>query len=208
MARSPRRILSLIVALAVSALLAGAAYANNPLGSVTASLIGGNCGSTQPVFAPWGDPNQYSLVNDGDLASGSLGWTLTGGSELVPGGVPFNIPGASDTSSLLIPSGASALSPATCFGLLTPNIRLFARSAGSSPATIHVEVIATGLLGGLSELDGGTATVGTTWAPSPVFSTLSSQLNALVGAKTIQIQITTTGNVQIDDIYIDPFVSH
>jgi hypothetical protein len=69
-------------------------------------------------------------------------------------------------------------------------------------------VIATGLLGVLSVLDGGTATVGTSWAPTPVFSTTFSQLNVPVGTKTIQLQITSTGNVQIDDIYIDPFVSH
>ena len=45
------------------------------------------------------------------------------------------------------------------------------------------------------------------WAPTPVFGTTLSQLNVPVGAKSVQIRISTTGSVRIDDIYIDPFQS-
>ena len=45
------------------------------------------------------------------------------------------------------------------------------------------------------------------WAPTPVFRTTLSQLNVPVGTKSIQIRISTTGSVRVDDIYIDPFQS-
>jgi hypothetical protein len=206
-ARPSHRLVPLVLALVVSSLVASAAHASGVLGTLTTSLAGGNCGATQAVFAPWGDSHQYYFTSNGGFESGSVGWTLTGGATVVAGNESSYVHSQSDGHSLLIPSGGSATSPQLCFGLLNPGVRFFATSS-SGPATIHVRVIATGLLGVLSVLDGGTATVGTSWAPTPVFSTTFSQLNVPVGTKTIQLQITSTGNVQIDDIYIDPFVSH
>jgi len=206
-ARPSHRVLPLVLAVVISALAASAAHADGVAGSLTTSLIGGNCGATQAVFAPWGDQNQFYFTSNGGFESGASGWTLDGGAAVVSGNESFSVHGKSDGHSLLIPSGASATSPALCFGLLYPGVRFFATSP-SGPATIHLQVIATGLLGALSVLDGGTVNVGTTWAPTPVFSTLFSQLNVPVGTKTIQLRIISTGNVQVDDIYIDPFVSH
>ena len=200
------RILSLVAALALVALaLSATAGAADP----TAALIGGNCGASQAVFARWGDANQYVFTTAGGFEAGAPGWSFSGGAHTVAGNEPFTVHAASDSTSALLPAGSSVTSPATCFGLLTPNIRFFARSVGAASATIHVRVVATGLLGVLTVLDGGSATVGATWAPTPVFATTLSQLNTLVGAKTIEIEITaTSGSAQVDDLYIDPFVSH
>ncbi len=206
MARPSHRLLPLFLALVVSAVAASAASANGAPGTLVTSLIGGNCGATQAVFAPWGDSHQYYPTPNGNFESGSTGWTLSGGAKVVAGNESSYVGSPSDSHSLLIPSGGTATSAPICFGLLTPGIRFFATSS-SGPATIHVKVIATGLLGLLSVLDGGTATVGTGWAPTAVFSTTFSQLDIPVGTKSVQLQITSTGNVQIDDIYIDPFVS-
>ena len=57
----------------------------------------------------------------------------------------------------------------------------------------------------ISVLDGGTFQVGSTWQPTPV-STLLTGLSELVGVKSIQIQITVSGNVQIDDLFVDPLL--
>jgi hypothetical protein len=206
MTRTLRSALPIIAAAALACAAASSASASGVLGPLTTSLLGGNCGSTQAVFAPWGDPDQYYFTNNGGFESGSTGWTLSGGAQVVAGNESFAVHSASDSHSLLIPAGGSATSPADCFGLTTPGIRFFAMS-DSGPATIHVRVIASGLLGILSILDGGTATVGPTWQPTPVFSTTFSQLGIPVGTKSIQIQITSSANVQIDDIYIDPFCS-
>jgi hypothetical protein len=205
----PHHLIPLVLAFACCGLAASAASASTPIATMIPSLLGPNalgtnCGATQAVFTPWGDTHQYYFTQSGGFESGAPGWTLSGGAHLVAGNEPFDVHSKTDSSSLLIPTGAAATSPPLCFGLDTPGIRFFATS-NSGPATIHVQVIANGPLGLLSTLDGGPATVGTSWAPTPVFSTTLSQLS---GATSIQLKITSTGNVQIDDIYIDPFVSH
>jgi hypothetical protein len=206
-----RRVRSLkLLALAVTlgtCIVGGSASRASADGSLLTGLIGGNCGSTSAVFAPWGDNSQYYFTQNGGFEDGSAGWTLSGGAAVVGGNEPFDVHSASDSHSLLIPSGASATSPSLCFGLLYPGVRFFAMSR-SGTATIHVRVIASGLLGALSVLDGGSATVGPNWSPTPTFATTLSQLDIPVGTKSIQLQISATGAVQIDDIYIDPFVSH
>jgi hypothetical protein len=207
--RHSHRLIPLVLAFACCGLAACAASASTPVAVAIPSLLGSSalgttCGATQAVFAPWGDTHQYYFTQSGGFESGAPGWTLSGGARVVAGNEPFYIHSKTDDSSLLIPSGGVAISPPLCFGLNTPGIRFFATS-NSGPSTIHVQVIANGPLGLLSILDGGPATVGTSWAPTPVFSTTLSQLS---GATSIQLKITSTGNVQIDDIYIDPFVSH
>jgi hypothetical protein len=171
--------------------------------STTTALIGGNCGSTSQAFAPFGDPRSYYLATDGGFEAGGTGWTFTGGTKVVAGNETYRLHGSNDRSSLLIPNAGTATSPALCFGLLNPGIRMMVAGSG----TLHVQILAHGLLGPLAVLDGGTFTVNGDWAPTPVFSTLLSQLNVPVGTKSIQIVLSATGNVQVDDIYIDPFCS-
>jgi hypothetical protein len=201
--RIPRLLIALTLALAAPV----AASANGGAGSLTTSLIGGNCGATSTPFAQWGDRNAYYPVPDGGFESGGAGWTLSGGARVVSGNESFHVQNPTNTASLLLPSGAAATTPSVCFGLLNPGIRLFA-TAPDGPATIHLQIISRGLLGALTILDGGTVTIDSGWAPTPTFSTLASQLDTLVGSKSIQLRFTATGNVQIDDVYVDPFSSH
>ena len=203
MARSLHRFSLLVAAIAASAAVASTAHAGTVLGSVTTALVGGNCGSTSAAFAPFGDPRSYYFISDGGFEAGGAGWTFTGGAKVVPGNETFNLHSSSDRSSLLVPSGGTATSPALCFGLLYPGIRMMVSGSG----TLQVRVIAHGLLGALSVLDGGTVSVSGGWAPTQVFSTTLSQLNIPVGTKSIQIALSSTGSVQVDDIYIDPFLS-
>jgi hypothetical protein len=193
----------LVAAIAASSVAASTARAGNVLGSVTTALIGGNCGSTAPVFAPFGDQRSYYFTSDGGFEGGGAGWTFTGGAKVVAGNETFNLHSSTDRSSVLIPNGGTATSPALCFGLLYPGIRMMTSGSG----TLHVQVVAHGLLGALSALDGGTVAVNGGWAPTQVLSTTLSQLNIPVGTKSIQIVLSATGNVQVDDLYIDPFMS-
>ena len=50
-----------------------------------------------------------------------------------------------------------------------------------------------------------TVRVGSTWAPVDKIGTTFSQLAVLAGTKKIQVELTATGDVQIDDLYVDPF---
>jgi hypothetical protein len=67
-------------------------------------------------------------------------------------------------------------------------------------------VITRSLLGILSILDGGTVSAGSQWAPSPRMATTLSQLSVIVGAKAIQFEFSATGDVRIDDLYVDPLL--
>src|SRR5581483_258666 len=114
---------------------------------------------------------------------------------------PFYVHSAGDGSSLYLPDGGVADLPLVCFGSNTPGIRFFATSPSGS-ASIHVRIIARGLLGLLSILDGGTVRIGPSWSPTIDFGTTFSQLNsALLGARSIEIVLSANGPVQLDDVY-------
>jgi hypothetical protein len=202
-ARRLHRFLLLAAVVAAAAVAASTASAGNGLGSLTTALIGGNCGSSSAVFARFGDPRSYYFTSDGGFEARGAGWTFTGGAAVVPGSEPFALHSSSDRYSLLIPDGGAATSPSLCFGLLYPGVRMMVSGSG----TLNVRVVSHGLLGSLSVLDGGTVAVHSGWAPTPVFSTALSQLDVPFGTKSIQIELSATGSVQVDDLYIDPFLS-
>jgi hypothetical protein len=183
--------------------LVAAALAGGASAGTISSLTGSDCGSTSLPFAQWGDSASYYLINNGGFESAG-GWTLAGGAAVVSGNEPFHVNGAGDASSLRVPAGGSATSAASCFGLLNPGVRFFATGTG----TVHVQVIVNGLLGQLAVLDGGSVAVGNSWAPSPKLGTTISQLNSLVGAKSIAFKLTASGgSALVDDIYVDPFLA-
>ena len=201
MPRLSLRLSILCAVMAVCAVSAATAKAD-----LVQSLIGGGCGPTTTAFAQWGDSRSYYFTADGGFESGGAGWTFTGGAKVVAGNEPFYLHSTADDSSLLLPSGATATSPALCFGVLDPGLR-FVAVAPSGSGTLHVQLVAQGLLGVLAVIDGGTIQVGSSWAPTEVFSTLGSQLNVPLGTKTIQVVLTSSGgDVQVDDLYIDPWL--
>jgi hypothetical protein len=184
--------------------MAAAATTGARAGLIT-SLTGGNCGTSAPVFAPWGDASSYYRPSNGDFESGSTGWTLSGSAQVVSGNEPWNL-GGSGSHSLQLNTGSTA-SISACYGLLYPAIRFVDRGVGGT-ATVHVRIVAHSVTGALSILDGGTFTAGTSWAPSPKLSTLLSALSAPLGTKTMEIQISVvSGTAQIDDLFVDPYCS-
>jgi hypothetical protein len=106
---------------------------------------------------------------------------------------------------VLLPNRAVATSPTICFGTLTPGVKFVARSP-SGNGKVRVQIRTRGLLGLLSVIDGGKIQLGKDWAPTPVMGTLGSQLSMLLNSKSIQIVFTAEGDVQFDDIYVDPFL--
>ena len=186
--------------------LAASVAAGSASADPVSSLIGGNCGTTSTPFAQWNDSASYYLAGNGSFESAG-GWTFTGGAAVVAGNEPFYVHGKQDHSALLLPAGSTATSAQLCFGLLNPGLRFFATSPSGS-GVVHVQFIASGLLGSLTTLDGGNVTVGKAWAPTAKLGTALSQLNTLVGAKSISIKLTAvSGSVEVDDLYIDPFLA-
>jgi hypothetical protein len=194
-----RRFVLLLVVVVATALA-------STVGTAKAGLIGGNCGFAAPVFAPWGDWSLYYFAPNGGFENGSANWTLGGGAAVVAAdNEPWYLAGFG-SHALEIPTGGSA-SINVCSGVTYPAVRFFVAGQGG-PARVHVRVATRSLLGPLSVLDGGTFTASEGWKPSPKTSTLLSSLASLVGSKTMQLQFTVeSGTVQIDDLFIDPFLS-
>jgi hypothetical protein len=194
------------VLLVVVVATAFASTAGTAKAGLITGLLGGGCGPTAPIFAPWGDWASYYYAPNGGFESGSTGWTLSGGAAVVAqNNEPWYLSGFG-SRALLIPKGGSA-SVNVCYGLTYPAVRFFV-AGQDGPATVHVRVVSRSLLGLLSILDGGTFTTGQAWAPSPKMSTLFSALAAPLGSKTMQLQFTVeSGTVQIDDLFIDPFLT-
>ncbi len=150
---------------------------------------------TAKTFGPWLDQANYKAAPGGDFEAGSPSWALTGGAKIVAGNASQQVGGAGDISSLELPPGASATSPASCVGLAEPTIRMFAKG----PVTGLV--LTTAVYGNGIAVPAGVATGGP-WSPTlPMLTGLG-----LLG-KQFSIRVTNIGvsTMRVDDVYIDPY---
>jgi hypothetical protein len=183
--------------------------------SAEAGLIGtapaSGCESSSKVFAPWGDSANYALVPGGSFEAGTPAWAMSGGAKVVAGNETFFVRSASDSRSLYLPSGSSALSPTVCFGLGDWHSRFFVRNVGSSGGSLKVDIVVKSLLGGLvSLLDGGSVSASGEWAPSARVRLTLTNLCSLLGVRAVAFRFRTIGRgaaFQVDDVYLDPWKS-
>ena len=194
------------VLLAVVVATACASTAGTAKAGLTTGLLGGGCGATASVFAPWGDWSGYYFAPNGGFEQGSADWALSRGAAVITqDNEPWYLAGFG-SKALQIPQGGSAAID-VCYGVTYPAVRFFL-AGQDGPATVHVRVVAQSLLGVLSVLDGGTFTAGERWMPSPKTSTLLSAVSSLTGTKSMQLQFTVeSGTAQIDDLFIDPLLA-
>jgi hypothetical protein len=191
---------------AALALAAPAAHAN------VLSLVFEGCGSqpaSQP-FAQFGDDSDYTMVSGGTFEPGTMPWLLSGGAGVVSGNETFYVNSRSDSHALSLPSGSSAISPASCTSLAHPTARFFLRNTGSSSSRLDVTALYPGLLGGVSESDLGELSGSSSWEPSPQMGLTLSNLFATLSLSQTVIAFEFTpvgkgGNWSIDDVYLDPF---
>jgi hypothetical protein len=190
-----RRIRTPAVTCSVAVLGACAVWAS----AARASLINLDPCNSAPLsqpFAPWGDPSFYELLPDGDFAD--TDWTLNGGAQLVAGGQPLPAAGVAGTSSLSMPAGSSAQSPATCVDGAYPTIRFFIAGSGS----VLVDIV-----DGSVTIPVGAATATGDWLPTPVMLSASLLWGALSNG-TAQVAVLVNaiiGDPQVDDVFIDPW---
>jgi hypothetical protein len=160
---------------------------------------------TSQPFARWGDMRYYVLVPGGSFESGATGWKLNGGAKVVYGNEPFYVRSTADRYSLYLPPGSSVTTPPMCFGLGDWNLRYFSVGSG----TVRVKIVVKSLLGILSVLDGGTASSGSTWKPSPKVGLLLTNVTGLLAVDSISLRFVpaNTSGIRIDDVYLDPWKS-
>jgi hypothetical protein len=157
----------------------------------------------EAVFSPWGDQRAYVLAPDGGFAAGGAGWSLEDGAAVVAGNETSYLNSASDSQSLALPEGSSAMSPTLCVGHDTPFLRAMVRSNGKG-ARLRVEMIYA---------DRGLVRTGTVggerpeWGPTHPLSTGLGRATA--ADESVQIRLTpVSGDWQLDDLYIDPFARY
>jgi hypothetical protein len=195
-----------VVAAAAAALVAAPTANAGLLGTGSASY----CDTTASTpFAPWNDDANYVLTPGGSFESGPA-WSLRG-ARVVSENEPSYVHGASDSHSLLLPVGSSAVSPTMCFARGDWHTRFFVRNVGSASGSLDVSVVVPSLLGGLlTVLDGGTITTDGTWQPSPRLELLLCNVTTLIGTRAVAFRFTPVGSgaaYQIDDVYLDPYKS-
>jgi hypothetical protein len=189
-------------------LTAGASVARaDPL-----SVLPASCGTetvSQP-FTPWGDDNEYTLAPGGGFETATPAWTRTGGATVVNGNESYYVGGASDSKSLYLPAGSSATSPYTCTSIFDPTLRLFVRNTGNPSSQLTVQALYPGLLGGVQTSTIGVLRGSSTWEPSPALMLLFDNLLATLSLDSTVIAFRfapadSTGDWQIDDVYLDPY---
>jgi hypothetical protein len=155
----------------------------------------------------------YTQIPGGTFEWGSPSWTLRGGAAVVAGNESYKVSGPG-SRSLSLPAGSSATSPPACTGLDHPSARLFVRNTGSSSSRLHVTASYRILLGLPVTVDLGEISGTGTWQPSTslnmgLLSNLAGSLT--LSESTISFTFTpadSSGNWQIDDVYLDPFCRH
>jgi hypothetical protein len=209
-ARHPRH---LLLAFAIIASLA--ALAMTATSPAKAGLIGTppayGCETPSKVFAPWGDYANYALVPGGSFEAGTPAWALSGGAKVVPGNETFYVRSATDSRSLYLPSGSSALSQTICFGLGDWHARFFVRNVGSAQGSLKVDIVVKSLVGSVvALLDGGSVSAGGSWQPSSRVRLTLTNLCSLLGVRAVAFRFRTAGSgaaFQVDDVYLDPYKS-
>jgi len=162
--------------------------------------------ATTKAFAQFDDPANYAFVPNGGFESGASGWTLSGGASVISGNETYYLHGAADRYSLRLPAGAKATTPPMCIGLASGHMRFVV--GGAAGASVKVQVIYRGLLSSVLGILDGTGTVASdgTWQPSDEVSMFFGGTLPLL-TQSVQFRFTSVdGAVQIDDVYLDPFL--
>jgi hypothetical protein len=201
-----RAALTLAAAITTTAALAAPAQA----GILTRSAT--DCGDpvlSQP-FKPWFDSSYYKQVENGGFETGTDGWALAGGAKVVSGNATQHAGGTGDDQSLLLPAGSSATSPPVCVGLNEPTLRYFAKKNSGLLSVLTVSVQVQLQLGVWVTLPIG-ADLGGAWHPSLPALVVANLLPLLppdMTAVRFKFAPQLGGSWQIDDVYVDPRMSH
>jgi hypothetical protein len=172
---------------------------------------------SQP-FAAYGDSSLYTLAPGGSFVSGASGsasgW-MHGGSfvSAAPGwrlnNARVQSGGSSFPDALTINPNGSAISAPFCASSETPTFRFFAQQASANSAEMNVEVL-WNASGQPQVSTAGEISLGSSWAPSPVYnlgSMLPDQSGETFWVRIEFVPAASGGAVQIDDLYVDPYSS-
>lgn len=183
-----------VVAAAASALVLG--HAASPAAADSA------CPQAAPAtsaFQTWTDATSYFLA--GSFEPGTAPWSLADGAAVIRDNEPWYLAGLG-SHALQLPAGASATSSCQKAPHDRAVVRFFAHAADATGA-VHVEVLV-----GDDVADAGVVEVPQGgWLPvAEAVADWPTQSN---GAVKLQVRLTSLGGgaVEVDDVFVDPYVS-
>jgi hypothetical protein len=203
MSRTTYRIRGLCAAAAAVLALAAPAAAN--AGSLTDQAPSCDTQILGQPFLPWADVASYTLNPGGSFEDGAAGWSLDGAS-VAAGNEPSNVGGPTDSNSLSLPAGSTAVSAPICVGIEHPDIRFFA-NASNPAARLYVDVLFEGPSGDVLSAPIGVVSGSTGWAPTAPFPIVANLLPLLPGNHTaVAFRFRASGgSFRVDDLYVDPY---
>lgn len=145
--------LALLSALAIAA-PANAAEADDAAGFTGETVAVESTAATQdtcrdPAVAPllqeFKDDDLYFLAPGGDFEQGADGWQFEGGAGIGAGSNAFSPVGSGGHSSLQLPAGSTATSPAFCVDERYPHFRISVGQLGEKKVQVRVSVVYPGL---------------------------------------------------------------
>ncbi|MDE3191198.1 MAG: hypothetical protein KGL94_10325 [Acidobacteriota bacterium] len=185
------------------ALGACVAAVSAPAGS--AGLL--TCPANQQPFAQFGDYNDYFGFANNGFENGTSGWSVSG-STVVTGNEPWGVNG-SGSSSLSIGPGGTASSPRVCTALLAPDWRMFAKANGAN-GSLRAQIVFYGLLGNVTGILNVTSFGPAGYAAWEPTADVPSLLSLPLATVSAQLRLTNTGSSgtwQVDDVFVDPWLS-
>lgn len=187
-----------------------AAVAALAIGPTSAKAGALSCGtSAERPFATWGDMSPYTIAPNGDLSSGALGWSLSGGARVVGENNSLR----SGVNSVTLPAGASATSPAACVKLADPASRFFLRNTSGGTGKVRVDIQYKSVLGLFTLTTNlGYTSAGTKWQPSDKYGHLLDNILGTLAlnpnlAANLRFKFTALGgSFMVDDLFVDPLI--
>ena len=160
--------------------------------------------ATFAALAPFGDLRPYFVAPGGDFETPA--WTLAAGATRTAGSSPLRL-GAAATS-LRLPPGGSATSPAFCVDLDYPTFRFFsAQHAAKSSSNLNVDVLYPALQ--QSSPKAATVSKGTpAWELSRDVRLRPERVDKAGSWRQVQIRFSAdkaaAGDWRVDDVLVDP----
>jgi hypothetical protein len=206
-----------VAGLALSAGAATASAGSTPLGQTAVIVTPESWDTcTDPTivnpFAAFSDTRDYVLAPQGSFENAlAPGWQFSPGVRISEGADGFNLGGAADRSSLTLPEGGTALSPAMCVDLNYLTFR-FAHNALTDPdqAEISIEVVYPNTsrpeFKEMKHFDGrqGTHREGD-WLLSDDVDLQPDRGGSRWGGRLTLIKFKAlSGSWRIDDVFVDP----
>ena len=208
---------ALAVAAALLGALPGAAQANvTPLSTPIQFTDASSSTCESPLWAwPYrsiGDSRMYVLAPSGAFANGvAPGWQLRNGARLATD--------AARGPGLVLPAGASAISPATCVDLDYPHLRFAHKVVGTGASNVEIKIEVTypnnpnPVWTEVKQFDGYQGDrVSSGWRITPDVDVKPDFGGQTAGARYMALRFTavkkatTSAQFHVDDIYVDPYM--